>query len=72
MAPSPRARSYWTRAAEITGRRIAGLPLTGGGRAQVNVAMVRSRLKRWAIEQRSGSMNDVDNNKEMPALQVAV
>jgi hypothetical protein len=39
-------------AAEITGRRIIGVPLTGGGRAQVNVvAMVRSRLKRWAIQQ---------------------
>lgn len=38
-------------AAEITGQRIVGVPLTGGGRAQVNVAMVRSRLKRWAIQQ---------------------
>ena len=38
-------------AAEITGRRIVGVPLAGGGRAEVNVAMVRSRLKRWAIQQ---------------------
>jgi hypothetical protein len=38
-------------AAEIIGRRIVGVQLASGGHAQVNIAMVRSRLKRWAIQQ---------------------
>ena len=38
-------------AAEIIGRRIVGAQLVSGGHAQVNIAMVRSRLKRWAIQQ---------------------
>ena len=38
-------------AAQIIGRRIVGAQLASGGHAQVNIAMVRSRLKRWAIQQ---------------------
>lgn len=38
-------------AAEIIGQRIVGVQLASGGHAQVNIAMVRSRLKRWAIQQ---------------------
>ncbi len=38
-------------AAQIIGRRIVGVQLASGGHAQVNIAMVRSRLKRWATQQ---------------------
>lgn len=38
-------------AAQIIGHRIMGTRLAAGGHAQVNIAMVRSRLKRWGIQQ---------------------
>ena len=37
--------------AQIIGRRIVGVQLTGGGHTQVNIAMAWSRLKRWATQQ---------------------